>query len=78
MKAVKCPVCDGSGKVKDPNYDPGATGEQQNVTCHGCSGKGWVEVNEDYRFEPINPYPYDPWRTPRPWDSYPYVWVSWN
>ena len=74
MKAVKCPVCDGSGKVKDPDYDSDTTaGKQGNVTCHGCNGKGWVEVNEDYQFVPVNPYPY-----PKPWDNYPYGWITWS
>ncbi len=31
MKAVKCPVCEGSGKYGD-------------VRCHGYDGKGWVAV----------------------------------
>lgn len=54
MKAVKCPVCDGSGKYKEKE-------------CHGCDGKGWVEVKEDcqpypwYPYEPLNPYPWNPW-----------------
>jgi len=77
MKAVKCPVCDGLGKVKDPNYNPGATGEQQDVKCHGCDGKGWVEVQEDcYPFTPVNPYPYEPWIYPR--EPYAWRWKSWQ
>ena len=34
MKAQLCPVCHGSGKY---------TGDK----CHGCNGKGWVQVPED-------------------------------
>ena len=45
MKAVKCPVCDGSGKYKKKE-------------CHGCAGKGWVSVGIDY--PPYNPYPIYP------------------
>jgi len=33
-KAVKCPVCEGKGKVSSM------------VGCCGCQGKGWVEVSE--------------------------------
>lgn len=33
--AEKCPVCEGEGKHKDK-------------TCHGCNGRGWVEVGVDY------------------------------
>ncbi len=35
MKAVLCPVCKGSGKYKDER-------------CHGCYGRGWVQVAEDW------------------------------
>ena len=33
--AQKCPVCEGSGLVASPFGDK---------KCHGCNGKGWVEV----------------------------------
>ena len=32
-----CPICKGSGKIKKD-------------TCHGCGGKGWIEVN-DYNIQ---------------------------
>ena len=67
MEAQKCPVCDGSGKYKDK-------------TCHGCDGKGWVEVGVDYPPPlPYNPFPHrdDPWRPYKPWDVYPYTWITW-
>ena len=63
MKAVICPVCSGTGKY-------------QELVCHGCSGKGWVEVQDfsDYfRVVPqpptIPPYqPYYPYPLPNtPW-----------
>ena len=52
MKAVTCPVCNGSGKYKDE-------------TCHGCNGLGWVQVQDNwdgwypphYPCLPYNPYP---------------------
>lgn len=60
MRAVRCPVCNGSGKYN---------GE----TCHGCGGKGWVEVHGNY------PYPWTPWPKPdpftRPWKPY---WEEWR
>jgi hypothetical protein len=39
MHSELCPVCKGSGKIND-------------ITCHGCNGKGWVEVKngESYTF----------------------------
>ena len=43
-KAIKCPVCEGKGKIPDPlTMSATATIE---VVCHGCGGKGWVEVSE--------------------------------
>jgi len=31
MHAEKCPVCEGTGKYEDRQ-------------CHGCDGKGWVQI----------------------------------
>lgn len=48
MKAQLCPVCLGTGKIFERNYLTTSTGEQK--TCHGCGGRGWVEVTEtEYR-----------------------------
>lgn len=44
-RAVLCPVCVGRGKVA-PVWAVSTTGESWSVTCHGCGGKGWVEVHE--------------------------------
>jgi len=61
--AELCPVCSGSGKYKKKK-------------CHGCGGKGWIEVGRDMDFS-IPPYP-RPW--PNPYDS-PYdprpkpIWI---
>ena len=52
MLALLCPVCKGSGKY---------TGDK----CHGCNGRGWVQVPED---RPVLWHPLDHkhgWR-PRP------------
>lgn len=43
MKAVKCPVCEGDGEVEDMG---GIGTTQIRKECHGCKGKGWVEVSE--------------------------------
>lgn len=40
-RAVICPVCLGTGKVP-VNYISTALIEE---TCHGCHGRGWVEVS---------------------------------
>jgi hypothetical protein len=38
-KAVKCPVCEGSGKYEKKQ-------------CHGCDGKGWITIVDNYCFTP--------------------------
>jgi len=43
MKAVRCPVCYGKGIV----YGVAETGAYPTTSCHGCAGKGWIEVRED-------------------------------
>ena len=78
MKAVTCPVCSGSGKYKRT-----VTGTMSGMTqelvdkCHGCDGKGWVEV-KDGDSHPVIVYPYQPW----PWQPWPPViyepYVTWT
>ena len=63
MHAEKCPVCDGEGKIESelrPLCEP--------KECHGCNGKGWIEVQDEsqqmvvYIPQPYQPYiPYEPW-----------------
>jgi len=45
-QAVICPVCNGTGKYEGKN-------------CHGCNGKGWIEIGgNDYPHYPHVPdYP---------------------
>ena len=49
-KPHKCPVCEGSGEVKQTTYTSTSAGLMENyathtmVNCHGCNGKGWVTV----------------------------------
>jgi hypothetical protein len=49
MHAEKCPVCGGKGRISDIAVGSGMISEDQMRTCHGCKGKGWVEVR-DYEF----------------------------
>ena len=44
-KAVLCPVCGGSGKFQQGNETSGRI--EIGCPCHGCSGKGWVEIDND-------------------------------
>lgn len=41
-----CPVCRGSGQL-NPLGQNGSTAAPQSQDCHGCDGKGWVEVGSD-------------------------------
>jgi len=43
-KAVTCPICGGEGTIPTTDYGNYATGFPSRKTCHGCGGKGWVEV----------------------------------
>jgi len=62
-KAVLCPVCSGTGKIMD--YSTTAPVEK---TCHGCGGKGWVEVGEECHYYPPYRYPYPDYYYPdKPW-----------
>lgn len=62
MKAQLCPVCKGSGVVSILGYSydiyeisvTGGTGQQTKL-CHGCDGKGWVQVRDFGDF--IDPIP---------------------
>lgn len=53
MKAVLCPVCKGEGFIAqylgDPHSTAGCTPLPPKL-CHGCAGKGWVEVSEHDTF----------------------------
>lgn len=58
-----CPVCYGSGKI-------GAEGPVERKTCHGCNGKGWVEIGSDRIGVPVQPvsvYPSRPTINISPW-----------
>ena len=67
-RAQKCPVCGGTGKIVDQDDGP-STAAPQPRTCHGCGGKGWVQVGRDD--PPAAPWPLPTW----PWDRHPlYPW----
>lgn len=59
MHSEKCPVCNGKGKIKKELISISSW-----ITCHGCNGKGWVEV-QDSVYPPYVPVPYvDPFPQP--------------
>ena len=47
--AEKCPVCNGSGRVK--NSDLYSTGPSE-ITCHGCCGVGWIVIPDQSQYVP--------------------------
>jgi len=67
MHSEICPICLGSGKIACE------CGSGTKV-CHGCGGKGWVEVSDGYT-PYIWPYTW-PYVQPYQWDTQPYKWVS--
>jgi DnaJ-class molecular chaperone len=66
-----CPICNGRGKIKEDFHDSynRGTSEKEKV-CHGCLGKGWVDVEIFYPSQP-QPTPWYPERWyPTPWKTY--------
>lgn len=62
MHAEICPICKGTGKI--------TTGRDSTTpiekTCHGCNGKGWIEIHDRYNpiltyYPQIEPFPKPPW-----------------
>jgi DnaJ-class molecular chaperone len=56
-----CPVCKGSGKVR--MFDGYLVAEdaahvkgEEEKTCHGCNGKGWVTVENYFCPRPMPPH----------------------
>ena len=45
-KAVKYPLCHGTGKEKGKYGRPALNSVGRAKICHGCGGKGWVEVSD--------------------------------
>ena len=50
MHAERCPVCSGNGVVR--TNDIYSKEEKDTKVCHGCDGKGWVEVRDEPLFIP--------------------------
>jgi len=51
-----CPICNGRGKIKvdyQDNWNRGSSKEEK--PCHGCGGKGWIDVQFSYP-NPCVPY----------------------
>jgi hypothetical protein len=44
----KCPVCKGEGKIGNDNCRDCVS----TSTCHGCAGKGWVTVQDEFKLNP--------------------------
>ena len=46
MEPKTCPLCNGTGETEDqkPTHISGIV---KSHPCHGCDGKGWVEVSSD-------------------------------
>ena len=38
----KCPVCNGTGKLETGKLET----PDDLIPCHGCGGKGWIEVSD--------------------------------
>jgi hypothetical protein len=69
-QAVLCPVCNGSGGI--PKQSGTSSSSTADKPCHGCNGRGWVEVGISYpTIPPYNPYPAPYPRAPySPWDTW--------
>jgi len=47
MQAVLCPVCNGSGRLLEPNCPGSTCSAFISRDCHGCGGKGWVSISDN-------------------------------
>ena len=61
-----CPICKGKGTVVK---DVGGGIGKEDLPCHGCSGKGWITIQDGniqwYPSYPVYPQPIYP--------HYPYI-----
>jgi len=69
--AEKCPICNGSGTV-DKEYKKYLPCKPK--PCHGCNGKGWIEVSDIY---PAFPSPVIPAPIPNPWPWHSDPRITW-
>ncbi len=72
MKAVRCPICVGTGTYWEVNHDASPPVGYYR-TCHGCEGKGWVEVHEEEHNKPWYPaiIPSGDWPAYYPGEDWP-------
>lgn len=56
MHSERCPVCNGKGTI--PQFSN--TTSTAEITCHGCNGKGWVEVGDENVWEKFPVKPFEP------------------
>ena len=61
MKAVICPVCQGEGERYYPLQDDSNADAGYYLFCHGCGGRGWVEVHEEIIAEKDLSFTLMPW-----------------
>jgi hypothetical protein len=54
VKPALCPVCGGTGEYQRVGTSSAGTGKEK---CHGCDGRGWVQVQEDYYYGYTNVWP---------------------
>ena len=47
MKPVRCPICVGTGTYWETPCPDISSSTGYYRACHGCDGKGWVEVHEE-------------------------------
>lgn len=47
-----CPICHGKGKLYDYSGK-----EHVEEKCHGCGGRGWVEVRDEPAIQPSHCWP---------------------
>ena len=76
--AETCPVCKGSGELFMKSDGIYVSADQMPTTmktkiCHGCDGKGWVEVGRD---DPPVVVPIQSWPPPGP-TTYPPYTITW-
>ena len=46
-EAQVCPICTGTGQIPEKKGQGQYWGRYGKVICHGCNGKGWVEVRNE-------------------------------